>query len=140
MPNTQVNITLTVGQNPSNGSYVYSFSGDNVDSSGNIDLSSIDNPVQATITLSSALDLSFHSPARDTMLLAPAADLPQGQCPTSAYSNGTEFNGFAFPANNGSSLQFIDNNDDDVDWVYALQIDNNGTGTSFVVDPGIINH
>ena len=139
MPNSQVNVTMTVGQNPNNGSYVYSFSGDNVDSSGNLDFSSFANAIQATITLSSTLDLQFQGPAHDTMLMCPASELPQGQCPTSAYSNGTEFNGFSFPANDPKSIQFIDNNNDDVDWAYALQIHNNTTNTTFVCDPNIIN-
>jgi hypothetical protein len=141
MPNNnQVNVTLTVGQNPGNGSYVYSWSGDApyVSPSGNLDLSSIANTVQVTITLSSALNLSFLAPAHNTMLMCPADDLPPGQCPTTSY-NGTEFNGFSFPGNNQSQLQFIDNNNDDVDWAYALQIRNNATNTTFVCDPNIIN-
>ncbi|HEV8693310.1 MAG TPA: hypothetical protein VGQ93_03850 [Lysobacter sp.] len=137
MPNSQINVTLTVGG--TNGNYTYSWSGDNVDSSGNLDFSSYTNPIQATIALSSAMDLQFEGPARDTMLMCPADELPQGQCPTSAYSNGTEFNGFAFPGNDSSNLQFVDNNNDDVDWAYALQIHNNTTNTTFVCDPNIIN-
>jgi hypothetical protein len=142
MPSNQVSVTLNVGQNPSNGSYVYSWSGDPpyVNTSGNIDLSSINNTVVVTISLNSALNLSFVSPARNTMFMCPASSLGPGQCPTTSYpNNGTEFNGFNFPGNNSSSLQFVDNNNDDVDWAYALQIQNNATNTTFVCDPNIIN-
>ena len=139
MPNTQINVTLSVGQDPSNGSYVYSFSGDHVDSRGNLDFSAFTSAIQATFTLSSALDLEFEGPPRDTMLMCPADQLPPGQCPTSAYSNGTEFNGFSFVGTNHKSLQFVDNNNDDVDWAYELQIHNNATNTTFVCDPNIIN-
>ncbi|GAB3098413.1 hypothetical protein [Lysobacter terrae] len=139
MPNSQVNVTMNVGQNPSDGKYVYSFSGDNVDSSGNMDFSSFNNAIQATITINSVLDVEFEGPARDTMLMCPADQLPPGGCPTSAYSNGTEFNGFTFASNDPKVLRFIDNNNDNVDWAYALQLHNNTTNTNFVCDPNIIN-
>ena len=134
---TAVNATLTVTKD-AKGVLQYAWSGSYVDSSGNFNLTTIKGPIQLTISVSTALQISYCIPAAQTMWLGKAS---AGK-PTAPYT-GTEFTAPAFPGTAASALQWTDQNSDGLTYTYILllwEVDAaHPAGVRIEVDPRVIN-
>ncbi len=134
---TPVNVTLTVTAD-AKGNPKYAWSGNNVDSSGNLDLSKIATPIVVTITISTSMQISFFSPASQALWIAKQSSGP----PTGPYVGG-EFTTATNVNSAKSTLQWSDQNSDGTTYGYVLVLwlvnAANPGGTQVKVDPRIIN-
>jgi hypothetical protein len=120
------------------GGLQYVWTGANVDSSGNFNLTSIKGPIQMTIAISSSLQVLFCTPAVTSLYLGKASS---GE-PTGPYV-GNEFTAPSFVNNNSGVLSWNDQNSDGVTYAYVLWIWLVNTqypnGTRIKIDPRIVN-
>jgi hypothetical protein len=134
---TPVNVTLTVTAD-SKGNPKYGWSGNNVDSSGNLDLTKISTPIVVTITISTSMQISFYSPAAQALWISKQSSGP----PTGPYV-GAEFTTASNVNSATSTLQWTDQNSDGTTYGYILVLwlvnAANPKGTQVKVDPRIIN-
>jgi len=135
--NTAVNVTLTVTTD-AKGALKYTWSGNNVDANGNLDLSKITTPIVITITISTSLQLSFYSPPSQAVWIGFQSSGP----PTGPYV-GAEFTTAANVNSATSTLQWTDQNNDGKTYAYILVLwlvnAANPRGIQVKVDPRIIN-
>ncbi|HEX5124460.1 MAG TPA: hypothetical protein VFV97_14550 [Rhodanobacteraceae bacterium] len=135
----QINVTLTVTADAS-GNLQYAWSGSTYcDKSGNLTLTQIKGEIQITITISTSLQLSYCTPAAQTMWLG----LASAGKPTKPYSGGTEFTAPAFVNNSAGVLQWNDTNSDGNTYQYVLLLwlvsAQYPRGVQIQVDPRIVN-
>ena len=135
---TPVSVTVTITSD-GKGGLVGVWSGSTyVDSKGNLTLSGITGPVQITTTISSALQVTFVTPATQSIFLGKASS---GK-PTAPYS-GTEFTAPAFPSSSATALQWTDQNGDGLTYTYILQLwlidAAHPNGKVIPLDPRIVN-
>ncbi len=135
---TNVNVTLTITVD-GNGNPQCTWSGSSyVDGKGNLTFTGIKGPVQITLTISTALQISYCTPAAQTMYLGLASSGP----PQGPYV-GTEFSTPTFPNGVANALQWTDQNGDGQTYQYILQIwQVNSTypsGRRVPIDPRIVN-
>ena len=136
---TNINVTLTVTTDPA-GTLLYAWSGSTyVDKSGNLNLTAIKGAVQITISIATSLQLSYCTPASQTVWLG----LASAGKPTKPYSGGTEFTAPSFANNSSLVVQWTDQNGDGLTYQYVLLLWLvNGRypgGTQIQVDPRIVN-
>lgn len=135
---TSVNVTLTITVDGSgNPQGVWSGS-TYVDGKGDLNLTTIKGVIQVTMTISTALQISYQTPAGQAVWLGLASSGP----PTGPY-NGTEFSAPTFPTGVSNSVQWTDQNSDGQTYYYTLlvwQVNSQyPSGRVFKLDPRIIN-
>ena len=138
MSATNVNITLTITVD-GNGNPQVAWSGSSyVDGKGNLTFTSIKGPVQVTLTISTALQISYFTPAAQALYLGLASSGP----PQGPYT-GPEFSAATFPVNASNALQWTDQNGDGQTYQYILQLwqvnSAYPSGRRVPIDPRIVN-
>jgi len=135
---TNVNVTLTITVD-GNGNPQVTWSGSSyVDGKGDLNFTTIKGPIQVTLTISTALQISYCIPAAQTMWMGLASSGP----PQGPYT-GPEFSTPTFPNGVANALQWTDQNSDGQNYLYTLLIwQVNSTypsGRRVPIDPRIIN-
>jgi len=135
---TSVNVTLTITTDAS-GNPQGAWSGSSyVSAVGDLNLTTIKGVIQVTMTISTALQVRYQTPAGGALWIGLQSSGP----PKGPY-NGTEFSAPTFPAGVSNSLQWTDQNSDGQNYLYTLlvwQVNSQyPNGRVFQLDPRIIN-
>jgi hypothetical protein len=135
---TPVNVTLTITSDGKGGLQCVWSGSIYCDSQGNFTLTNIKGVIQTTMTISTSLQVSFYTPASQSMWLGPTSSGP----PRGPYS-GNEFTAPTFVNNSSAVLQWTDQNSDGLPYQYILLLwlvnAQNPNGTTIKVDPRIVN-